>query len=660
VAINNPVSEIVVHVLVDVPHYWPLYKALNRIAEERKVSARLQLHKGDKLDARTLFTEVEREVQSDQKSGKKVLHVVIAGHIEQVYDTFTEINRFVSASILIHRSPLWLYANKSKASAVRSQLDASSTAEISGLVPNEESTLYESLVAALPKIAGLTGLVKDGSLPFEYPPDWAKLKNCDFFASMFPLPGAELQSHDFTPLNFRLPPKHAGFSALWLHKDAVSDEKLTEVWVWYADSIQDVIVELYDADASVFREELSVEKLAEDLSVALRDRGEMLVSTLDRRTWVGATTAPAWENNVSAFLAHFIANRIWDYNFSHAHREGKTTADKAALELLYSRSLTAHLREAHLERFHGKFGPYIEEISEMAGQLVKLADTVGIMRTVFEGSTDRYREADITGHNLRKLLEKFFGITGVHKTSHFYANGKLDEQKLTQAIKQISGDEITSLSQDLNNARILTTNMPNQWGLRFNAIVDLIKLVANSQAAISDSASLLMKVLAKAQKSGAQDESLLLLEMKVISRGGIPSSWFLSTLEKITIEPTQDFVQILGRGVQYRPVMHTTEAGLFSVSQALHSLSTDAVTVTWNPGGEDDSRYGTLVFRLAEEKDGNLKRLIRAIHGATTESAGDTTKNLLLLQSCGFDVRINEEDRTVTIPIGYEMIKADL
>lgn len=659
----NNYSEVVVHVAADIPHYWPIYLALNRLKNGRK--GIIQVHDHIQGSTRMLFEEVFKTVGEHATDNKNILHLIVAGQIEKIYDEdgFSAINYFASASILMHRNPIWIFADKNQDTAIKIKLIQGRAGSITNaqLPPlgstllaafDHEMTVQNTTNYKVGEYATFfTNCNTERSTAFKYKLENDDLpKACPLFVSIFPKISGEL-ADTYSLLNLRLPTKHNGFSAVWTPLAYMDDEDATKAWVEFTDLMQAAVVQLYNFDNETFVDDTTQIKYIGKIQSNLVKNFNSI--QFNRIGWANdATGVQPWESAATELLAHFIVNRLWDYNFMHAHRDGNPDAP----DLLYPRSYTAQLREVYGRRFRGKFEPMVKRISDLRPQILELNNLISEMTHSLQGCFSDLTEAEMGLNLLQSKLGQCFP-----KATHTVSQCLETTGELTQAAAKSLFDVISPIKTLLNNKKAangprdkqlqaMNDYLTTKGGARQKKLSDL--LAATSASDFTNILTGDTKVL-----FGSLDSvPLLLLELKALSRSGVPSSWLTDAVSHTsTVIP---FRQILGRSVEYKPKTFVTPLQGLSFCELFKALKDNReVTIA----SEAKPNWAAITIHL--QSGPSLKPLIGLLYGQSNASFGKTGEQLMLLKQWGFDLQVNEFDKAcpqIRLAIDISMVNGNL
>lgn len=657
--------KIVLHLGALIPHYFPLYLGCHQLKQKHpNLTIELAIPRGE-VSSRLLFQQAEKRLREPD-----TLHLVVAGQIENEYpadgsSTFREIDDFVSANLLIHRTPLWIFAREKRKEAVATALITNGGNKVAGILPAKTSTLFEAFGHEF-SLASVTELENaDASIPFKFDVGASAFENADFFVSIFP--HLAVIPADFIRLNERPLPRHTGFSALWIAKQTVRNDYELSFWIEIADAVQDAMCALYRLDSSQLN--------AQGTDPMGYVKAKIASGEVTPPNWkeIGFPSEPEWSKHLPLLLAEFIIHRIWDYNFMHAHRsETLDLSKRSKLPILYPRAITAYLRSAQTERFRDKFAEYVDAILAKADVLKDVSKVVEQMSMALKGGFNESSEADALAQQSADLLNRFFP-TGTHSVHDYYASGTFNKDAANLVAKKMS-DDVTTLCKVFRSLSKALDNQ-NEWvgeelQVRFKklaAFLSAVQLKRDVDALFATDE----QVVIGEYNGDYLRASLLLLELKALSRGGLPSSWLLlaaherlvaneKAFNKVrygyeALEKQFTFRQIMGSNVS-KPFRYLAPFGLFSCCRLLREFECQLVSYC----RETVERFTTIQFTLEQKDSGSLKPLIGALCGLPGERVGSSTGKLLLLQNWGFEVRVNEEESRVSIPVFWNLTTDNL
>ena len=560
--------RIIFYTVGTLPHYLPLYLA----AEELSNRTFPVIVEWKEIVAGTESLHLFDRAARDSQQSDRALHIVLSGQVERVFDQSVSatalIDQFVAASVLIHRVPLWLVCHKDDERAIRTVLATDGHPNPpTAFLPNEGTTLCQEFFHEFGRDKfeaehfdrALTTYDESDILTLKAE---SKITGPWVFASLFPI-----ETNNLTILNDRLPTQSVGFTTLWLWKGEVFDDDLMLVFRAFADQVHMRVVELYDLDIDILysRDAKLLTGLEGNCQTWLKE-----YETGPKSSAFAEMTAQKWWPSRHRFLAHFLLHRIWDtdFNFVRPSRRIDSQSRATDAEMLYHRSLAATYRSANIGAIRDAFGKSVEMISGKLAVLKEITDAVEDLSQRLHLTEDPLIPFDDTFVAIQQFLRLVF--KDWHDVRDFYQEdgNTLKEEASTQfidAARELAnpggshasirdmeptagtpafGGAVGSRVGWISTLCDTISDIESQWSRRKAGLSMPSVLVTRIQHVIT----LASRAIA-ADQSSAQDitaalledrmpdgRSLLLCELKALSKRNIPISWLLCLNEGLSVD----------------------------------------------------------------------------------------------------------------------------
>jgi hypothetical protein len=589
--------KLVIHQLAWIPHYFPLYYAAMQLSKEIEVEVRFETARNG--------SELFLNASTDNE-----VHIVLAGLWETFFEDCSFISNFVCASVLIDRSPLWIYSKETLSSSE----DFISTPCI---VPPKDSTLFQEFTRHFDDKIKAKQVNKNWVLS---PEVFTASNHCDLLkllathnaksvVSIYPLAN-DLNLHR---LNVRPFAMHYGFTALWVRQHTVEDEQLLEILSSLQRKIIEVLKRLSDFDADILSADENHDVYVKQIAAKLTS-SEILSS--DWWEWLksrnGNENIP-WIVNAADLLAGLAAARIWHHNFLFSRRDGDSSS------AFHVQSLTQFLLNSQTKLFRSRISVHIDEALTSLDPLKKLAESLGNLNSILKGGSDDeeielFRSAESLVSWLYSNIFVFRdrgAILSWHEAAPWQGNESafilLCQQQAATAPETVPS--ALRLKQHLERIAWLN-NEPRERFIHF------------------------LQVLSQAGET-ATISFHTIVELKALSKRRIPLSWLGISVQSDPWKYYMDLSVCAKRGAaQPNPILVAGHAAMLLTMEGAHVKGVYYDSV---------AQVISLIFQFKDvgARSKNLAKLIEVIYvPKQTFEGGVTSKFLRKLLAWGFELRV--------------------